>query len=102
MPEDIAQAQEPERWITVHWSGNIKEDFQTTLEILASDRPGLLADVTQHLFNMHLSIHSLNSRQTKNGNAIISATITIHGKDHLTTIIDHLSGIRGILSIRRT
>ena len=102
VPEDIAQAQEPERWITVHWSGNIKEDFQTTLEILASDRPGLLADVTQHLFNMHLSIHSLNSRQTKNGNAIISATITIHGKDHLTTIIDHLSGIRGILSIRRT
>ena len=102
VPENLAEAQEPERWISVHWSGDIKEDFQTTLEILAADRPGLLADVTQHLFNMHLSIHSLNSRQTKDGNAIISATITIHGKDHLAAIRDHLSGIRGILSIRRT
>lgn len=57
--------------------------------------------MTQHLFNMHLSIHSLNSRQTKDGNAVITATITIHGKEHLNGIIDHLAGIRGILTVRR-
>ena len=45
----------------------MKEDFKSTLEIRASDRSGLLADVTQQLFAMHLFIHSLNSRELGDG-----------------------------------
>ena len=81
--------------------GEVKEEFKTTLEILANDRSGLLADVTQQLFNMHISIHTLNSRETKDGCAVISVSITINGRDHLQSIIDRLSRIDGILSVRR-
>ena len=77
VPVDIASAAEPERWIQAHWVGEIKEEFKITLEILANDRTGLLADVTQQFFNMHVPIHTLNSRETKDGRAAIVVSITI-------------------------
>ena len=64
---------------------------------------GMLADVTQQLFNMHIFIHSLNSREVKNSeNAVISATITINGLSHLQTVIDRLQKIKGVISIDRS
>ena len=103
VPEHIEDAPEPERWVKAHWEdGNVKEEFKSTLEIVANDRSGLLADVTQQLFNMHIFIHSLNSRETRDGSAVIHATVTINGLDHLTSIISRLSKIEGIISIRRS
>ena len=102
VPQNLQDAPEPERWIKAHWTGEVKEEFKSTLEIVANDRSGLLADVTQQLFNMHIFIHSLNSRETKDGSAVISATITINGLDHLNSIINRLNNIEGIISIKRS
>ncbi len=102
VPRNLSDAPEPERWIRAHWTGEVKEEFKSTLEIVANDRSGLLADVTQQLFNMHIFIHSLNSRETKDGSAVIYATITINGLEHLKSIISRLNNIEGIISIRRS
>ena len=103
VPKDFSQAPEPERWVRAHWAGEVKEEFKSTLHIVATDRSGLLADVTQQLFNMHIFIHSLNSREIKNSeNAVISATITINGLSHLQTVIDRLQKIKGVISIDRS
>ncbi len=102
VPQNLQDAPEPERWIRAHWTGEVKEEFKSTLEIVANDRSGLLADVTQQLFNMHIFIHSLNSRETKDGSAVISATITINGLEHLNSIINRLQNIEGIISIKRS
>jgi GTP pyrophosphokinase len=102
VPRNLSDAPEPERWIQAHWTGEVKEEFKSTLEIIASDRSGLLADITQQLFNMHIFIHSLNSRETKDGSAVIYATITINGVDHLRSIISRLTNIEGIISIKRS
>ena len=102
MPERIEDAPEPERWVKAHWEGEVREEFKSTLEIIANDRPGLLADITQYFFNMHLFIHSLNSRETKDGSAIIYATITVNGLEHLTSVISRLSKIEGVVSVKRS
>ncbi|MDF1495765.1 RelA/SpoT family protein [Caproiciproducens sp. CPB-2] len=102
VPQNLQDTPEPERWIKAHWTGEVKEEFKSTLEIVANDRSGLLADVTQQLFNMHIFIHSLNSRETKDGSAVISATITINGLEHLNSIINRLNNIEGIISIKRS
>ena len=102
VPRDLTEAPEPERWVKVHWAGEVREEFKSTLEIVAEDRSGLLADITQQLFNMHLFIHSLNSRESKDGTALISATISINGLDQLKGIIDRLSKIAGIITVRRS
>ncbi|MFU0833698.1 MAG: (p)ppGpp synthase/hydrolase, HD superfamily [Oscillospiraceae bacterium] len=101
VPKDLTKAAEPERWVRVHWAGKVKEAFKSTLEITAQDRSGLLVDITQQFFNMHLFIHSLNSRELKDGKAVITATITINDLDQLQNVIDRLSKIKGILTVRR-
>ncbi|MBE6765816.1 MAG: hypothetical protein E7546_08125, partial [Ruminococcaceae bacterium] len=53
------------------------------------------------LSNMHIGIHMLNSRETKDGHAVISVTITVNGKEHLDAIISRLSKISGVISIDR-
>ena len=102
VPRVVSESSEPERWVKVHWAGEVNEEFKTTLEIVAEDRSGLLADITQQLFSLRLFIHSLNSRETKDGSAFISATISVTNLDQLKSIMSRLSNIAGVLSIRRT
>ncbi len=102
VPARIEDAPEPERWVHAHWAGEVRETFQTTLEIVANDRPGLLADVAQQFSAMHLSIHSLNSRELKDGSAVIYATFTVNGPDHLKSVMDRLKGIQDVRSVERS
>ena len=103
VPKDLNNCPEPERWVKAHWAGEVKEEFKSTLNIVATDRAGLLADVTQQLSAMRLFIHSLNAHGIKNStNSVISATITINGLDHLQTVIERLSKIKGVISIDRS
>ena len=103
VPQDLRDCAEPDRWISAYWEGDVKDDFKSTLHIVAVDRAGLLADVTQQLSNMNIFIHSLNCRQEKGGpNAVISATISISGLPQLQSIIERLSRVRGVTFIDRT
>ena len=101
MPCDLNQCEEPERWVNCHWEDAAGEAFRSTLQIIANDRTGFLADVTIKLSNMHIYIHSLNSRELGNGKAIVTATINVSGKNHLRGVISKLSDINGIEEIKR-
>ncbi len=102
VPEDVENCEEPERWVKAMWSDQITvKEFKSTLHIECHDRKGLLADVTVLLSNMHVPINMLNSRQTKNGEAVITITIVVTGKEHLEQICKKLANIKGIISISR-
>ena len=100
VPADISKCENPERWIKVYWSeGTNYREFKTTLRLMCLNRKGLLADVTMQLSMMHISISMLNSRELKDDNAIITATISVSSKEHLAQITSRLSRISGVLSI---
>ena len=101
VPADIKNCDQPERWVNAYWQGDVKEEFQTTIEIIALDRPGLLADVTLQLYAMHIFIHKLNSKEDKEGNAIIRANVTVSSVEHLNVIISRLSHINKVTSVKR-
>ncbi|MCQ2514209.1 MAG: bifunctional (p)ppGpp synthetase/guanosine-3',5'-bis(diphosphate) 3'-pyrophosphohydrolase [Ruminococcus sp.] len=101
VPRDLNQCEEPQRWISCHWEDETGEAFRSTLQITAADRTGLLADVTIKLSNMHIFIHSLNSREAGDGRAVVTATIDVTGKNHLRGVISKLSDINGIEEIKR-
>lgn len=102
VPENLNDCDEPGRWVNAHWEGEIKDIFKSTLEIVAIDRTGLLADVTIQLSSMNISIHSLNSRELPQGQAIVTATIDVNGIDHLKGVMSRLGNINGIISITRS
>lgn len=101
VPKDISACEEPERWVSCYWEDEVGEVFRSTLQITATDRTGLLADVTIKLSNMHIFIHSLNSRELKEGKAVVTATIDVMGRNHLRGVISKLSDINGIEEIKR-
>lgn len=101
VPKDISMSEEPERWVSCYWEDETGDAFRSTLQITAADRTGLLADVTIKLSNMHIFIHSLNSRELKDGKAVVTATIDVMGRNHLRGVISKLSDINGIEEIKR-
>lgn len=101
VPKDISKSEEPERWVSCFWEEQVDEAFRSTLQITATDRSGLLADVTVKLSNMHINIHTLNSREVKNNKAVVTVTIDVMGRNHLRGVISRLSDINGIEEIKR-
>lgn len=102
MPRDIAAAAEPDRWIPAYWSNTVKEEFKATLLATCIDRVGLIADVSGQLANMHVMIHSLTTRELKDGRCTLLMTITVNGVEHLNSVIGRISKINGMLSVERS
>ena len=61
-PNADALRSDIERIIEVEWSENIKSSYTAGIQITASERPGLLMEVSQQLLNLNLSIKSMNVR----------------------------------------
>lgn len=101
VPEDLTNCEEPDRWVKATWDSNIKDIFKSVLEIVANDRRGLLADITNQLNSQHINIHALNTREIDNDQVVISVTIDINGMDHLNSVVKHLGKVQGVLSIER-
>ncbi len=101
VPVDLSLAEEPERWVTAHWSTEASESLVSTLLISAIDRDGMVLDVTTMLYNMRVGIHSLNARSLKKGGCKISVTVSAENVTHLKNIIAHLQKISGVIYVER-
>lgn len=90
-----------DRWLEVTWTGEVVQDYNCTLDIIAKDREALFADVSLAFANMRVPIHEISARQLKNGNAIVVATISTQGIEHLKNIIHKLEKIPSVISVER-
>ena len=96
---DVAQR---ERWIKVRWAPEAQIDFRASIQIIATNRDGLAADVALAIANMRVPLHEISARGLKNGNAEVLLTISTQGKEHLETICQKLGKIHGVISVERT
>lgn len=101
VPKNIADAQEPERWVNAKWNLVQSESFVVTLQIMGVDRDGFVLDVTAALYNMKVTVHAINGRCQKNGSCSVVVTLKTAGVEHLKSIIDRLSKLRGVYEIER-
>lgn len=102
VPVDLDTCAEPERWIPVHWSEHVKEQFNATINIYALDKIGLIADISSDLANMHVYIQSIASHPAKGGNVVMILTVSVNGLDHLNTVIKHLKKLDCVIDVERT
>ncbi|MBR6873938.1 MAG: bifunctional (p)ppGpp synthetase/guanosine-3',5'-bis(diphosphate) 3'-pyrophosphohydrolase [Ruminococcus sp.] len=92
------------RWVNVKWA-EVKDNrgyFKTTLDIIAVDRIGLLADVCSALAMINIYIHESTSRELKNGNAILSVTVSVAGMEQLKGVIAKIMKIKNVISVERS
>ena len=102
VPRDISTCAEPERWIPAHWEVGRSERFDSTVSIMSINRDGVFADLSVLLSNLHVSLHAMSARETKDGNCEILLTISVEGKEHLDNVIQRLSKVNGVYSVERT
>lgn len=93
-----------ERWLAVRWANSSEENsyFKVTLDILATDRIGLLADISVELSNIRIPMHEATARELKNGNASVMVTISVAGVNQLNNVIQRLKKVPSVLSVDRT
>ena len=91
-----------DRWIDVRWADDRVSSFRSTLDIVARNETGILANINLALANMRVPLHEFNARELKNGNCNILATISTQGLEHLSSIIQKLGKVPGVLSVERS
>ena len=101
VPKNIESSPEPERWIKAWWDTKTDNNYRATLIVTGLDRVGLLADLSGQLANMHVMIHSLFTKESKDGRCLINLTITVNGAEHLNSVKEKLKKVKGVTSVER-
>lgn len=102
VPKDIKACAEPERWINAWWDTKAESSYRVSLGVTCLDRVGMLADVTGMIANLHVMIHSIFTKESKDGRFVIFITVTVNSVEHLKSVTERIKKIKGVLSVERT
>lgn len=94
-------AEELKRWCDIQWTDQKNSQLQTSFEVIAADRVGLLHDVTGILLDSRVPIIHSASRVLKSGNAMVECTIMITSTEQLKNVFDKIKRIKGVISVDR-
>ena len=90
------------RWIAVSWADDVKDKFQTSLQISAKDRNGLVMDVAAVLNNLKIPVHQLDARRLGDGYAVVNIVMNTNGKEQLEYVMNKLHGVAGVIDVKRS
>lgn len=91
-----------ERWINVRWAPTNNKNYRATIDIIAEDRQGLIADLTLVIAGNKLPIIDLNAHFLKNGNANVIITIEVAGVEQFSNILLKIKKVQGVISAERS
>ena len=92
---------QPDRWIHVSWGTDTNDSYPTTIEAVCKDRLNLLLDISSALSTTKTFVLGLNTRSTEDGFAIIRIEIQIKDGTQLSTLMNKLHQISGVLQVNR-
>lgn len=92
----------PERVVESVWGENYATGFRISIRIIASDRNGLLRDITTVLANEKISVLGVSSRaDTKKQLATINMEIELNNVQILSKILARLAKLDDIIEAKR-
>jgi GTP pyrophosphokinase len=95
---------EVERKIDVEWGRAATESFPVKILVHSEDRPGILNQVTQVLFNEQSNIRSLEARSDdgrNHDNAVVDVTLEVKDKKQLERVVSAVRRIPGVRDVER-
>lgn len=99
---DRVLATDQERRVDVQWDLRVG-DFKrpVTVRVLTSDRPGLLADISQKFSAAGVNISQANCRSTGDDRAVNTFEVAISDLKQLQGVMTAIERIRGVFSVER-
>jgi GTP pyrophosphokinase len=96
---------ERERLIEAEWvdeTGASDTEFTTEINVYASDRQGIIFDLSKIFKESDITIKGMNARTSKQGKSTITIQFGVKSKDELNTLISKVRNVDGIIDIERT
>ena len=92
------------RWVKAEWASHLSsEKFKSTIDITSQPRDTLLADISILLSNMHIPLHALIAKESKDRSVtMIQISVELNGVDKLNYLLNSLRAIKGVEDVRRS
>ena len=91
-----------ERFIEVEWDNSKTAiSFQAEIQIKATDRKGLLSELTRILSDAKVTVNALNARTNKEKIALLNLILEVNSIEELNKLMEKLRLIKGVLDVFR-
>ena len=90
-----------DRWVRVSWCESEDKPFATTLEVLATDRDGLLLDIAAVMTSQRLRMKEIFGKDLPNGLCQFTVTFEVRSTDELNTCMGRIRSISGVRNVKR-
>ena len=101
-PNLHANTEAEERLIQVEWDDNKDSiSFQAEIQINATDRKGLLSELTGILSDSHVTVNVLNARTNKDEIAVLNLILEVNSTEDLKKLMSELKKVTGVLEVFR-
>ncbi|MCH8158128.1 MAG: bifunctional (p)ppGpp synthetase/guanosine-3',5'-bis(diphosphate) 3'-pyrophosphohydrolase [Nitrospinae bacterium] len=100
-PSLHALENESERLVDVEWGQGVETAYPVRISIVAEDKPGQLAEITQVMADCDINITQANLRQGSNRRAYFDFFIEICDLDHLNRTLQEVRKIPGVIHLER-
>lgn len=97
----MADESQRDRWVKTEWASTVRESFQSSVEVIGSNRQGMLADLSILMGNMRVPLHSFMAKELKDGRLSFNITMTISDLSQLNYVISQIKKLPGVFSVER-
>jgi len=92
----------PERNVEVNWGGESSSHYTLDVNIYASDRTGLVRDISNIIANDKVNLLGMNTKtQQSTQVADISLTLEVASQSVLSRLLKKLSSVEGVFEVKR-
>ena len=99
---NVRASHDPARWVEVHWSDTTNSSYNGSIQILASDRHNLLADLMSYLSAQKVTVCAVSARvNSSNQTCTIEMTLQVANKQELDWIIKQIAKRQDTIEIFR-
>ena len=94
------------RWVKAEWDTpkmqeGTEQTYEAMLHVVVEDGIGVIADISSVLANMKVSIKSINTQQSKNGELSVNLIIGCKNTAHYQSIVAKVKCISSVISVSR-
>lgn len=97
---NIINLKSPERLIDVYWQNTREDKFPVKIQIVTSNAPSILYDITKMMSTVNINILAINAR-TDQDEGIIDLILEVNNMDQLSDLITKLKALKTVDNVYR-
>ena len=92
---------DPERLVGVEWDADLNVIYQAHIAIVATDKPGIMATISQSFVECGINITRANVQQGSNKRAYFDLSIEVQDVEHLNQTLEKIRQVAGVIYLER-